>query len=443
LSNATGLDRPEDETPGKSLLILCALAVVAGAGIGFVGGAFRWGLDRAADIRHTVLIWSHGLGWVGWVIPVVTVAILAAVASLLVRNMPIASGSGVQHVEAVDRGALPAAPFLLLPVKFFGGLLALGAGLVLGREGPTVQMGAAFGAAAARRAKRDSADIATLQTSLAGAGLAVAFNAPIGGALFVFEEVTKSFKVRTVLPTMVAVAVAVGCARLIIGDEPDFAVRTLNAPGVQYLPVFIVFGLITGFLGVVYNRLILSLYDRSSSLKKIPNEAKAAFIGGLIGLALWFDPFSGGGGDALSQQIVSGHSFALPMLIAYLAVRFVAGPLSYASKVPGGLFAPLLLVGALWGVLFAQLISPWVTHPDLAISTAIVGMGAFFAATVRAPMTGIVIVMEMTAATALSLPMLVAAGCAVLVATMIGAVPIYDSLGERMMADPRINPPSH
>lgn len=424
-------ERPRDV---RRFLILCLVAIAAGVGIGFVGGGFRWCLDRVIECRDALVTWAHTLeGW-GWIVPVVVTGIGAALAALTVRWVPTAVGSGIPHVEAVSRGEAAPPTLAVLPAKFIGGLLSIGSGLVLGREGPTVHMGAVIGTEAARLARRDDADVRLMQTSIGGAGLAVAFNAPIGGALFVFEEVTKSFRPRVIVPTLLGVAVAVGCARLIMGDGADFTVPEVPTPVLALLPAFAVFGILTGLLGALYNRIIVGSLDVVDRLTRIPAIVKAAMIGGLVGLALFIDPLTVGDGDSLSQLVLGGGTFAIPLLLVYFAVRFLAGPISYAAGTPGGLFAPLLAVGALWGVLFAWLVELVVPGQSLGIPMAIVGMAAFFGATVRAPLTGIVLVIEMTTITSVTVPMLVATGCALIAAMLVRSAPIYDTLRERSAA---------
>jgi chloride channel protein, CIC family len=358
----------------------------------------------------------------------------ATVAALIVRWEPLAAGSGIQHVEAVFRGEARPPLLRVVPAKFIGGVLSIGSGLVLGREGPTVHMGAAIGAEAARRAALPDAEIRMMQTALGGAGLAVAFNAPIGGTLFTLEEVTRSFRVKTVLATLFAAVAAVSCSRLVLGNHADFDVEPINDPALAWLPVFVVFGLLTGCLGAAYNGLVLWFLDHVASIRRIPTLAKAAVIGAAVGLAMFVYPLGVGGGDDLTQRILGGGSIAASVVIGILVVRFIAGPLSYSAAVPGGLFAPLLAVGALWGLLFVGCLNAvWpddATH--LAVPMALVGMAAFFGATVRAPLTGMVVVMEMTATTEVLVPMMTATGAAVLAAYLVGSQPIYDSLRERM-----------
>ncbi len=430
-----GIDQPDDSMRGS--VLICATAIVAGVLIGFVGGAFRWCLQAADRLRIDFVDWAHRLPGPGWLIPMAAAAIGATLAALIVRWEPLAAGSGIQHVEAVFRCDARPPLIRLLPAKFVGGVLGIGSGLVLGREGPTVHMGAAIGAEMARRARLPDSEVRMMQTALGGAGLAVAFNAPIGGTLFTLEEVTRSFRVKTVLATLFAAAAAVGCTRLVLGNHPDFQVERFGAPHLAWLPLFVVFGLLTGCLGAAYNRMVLWFIDHVAALRRISTIAKAAVIGAIIGLAMFIYPLAVGGGDPMTQLILDGHPFALSVVIGYLAVRFIAGPLSYSAAVPGGLFAPLLAVGALWGLLFATVFNAvWPGDAaSLAVPMALVGMAGFFGATVRAPVTGMVIVVEMTATTAVIVPMLAATAAAVLAAYLVGSSPIYDSLRERMPAE--------
>ena len=420
-----------DDTRG--IVRICITATIAGAVIGFIGGAFRWLLQAADRLRIDLVDWARELPGPGWLIPVGAAALGATLAALVVRWEPLSNGSGIQHVEAVYRGEAEPPTIRVLPAKFLGGLLAIGSGLVLGREGPTVHMGAAIGAEAGRRARLPDGEVRMMQTALGGAGLAVAFNAPIGGTLFTLEEVTRSFRAKTVLATVFAAAMAVGCARLILGDHAEFQLADVDEPQLVWLPLFVVFGLLTGLLGATYNRLVLLFLERLTASRRLPTVAKATVIGAGIGLVMVIYPRAAGGGEELTQMLLGGQHLLLGTVGALLVARFVAGPLSYSAPVVGGLFAPMLAVGALWGVLFVGVLG--LVWPGdiaaLAVPMAVVGMGAFFGATVRAPMTGMVLVLEMTASTAVIVPLLAATASAVLAAYLVGSPPIYDSLRQR------------
>src|SRR5271166_1714584 len=180
-------------------------SILAGICIGLVGGAFRYCLIAADNGRGALIAWAHAWPYIGWLVPVVLGLAGAGLARfLVVRFAPTAAGSGVQRVEAVFSGEVKLAPHSIVPVKFFGGLLAMGSGLALGREGPTVQMGASLSRLISRLLIRDDHDIRVIEAAGAGAGLAVAFNAPIGGSIFVFEELTSSFTPGLLVATLAA-----------------------------------------------------------------------------------------------------------------------------------------------------------------------------------------------------------------------------------------------
>ncbi|MER5871427.1 ClC family H(+)/Cl(-) exchange transporter [Streptomyces sp. NPDC002044] len=413
------------------------VAAVAGCFVGLVGGSFRWCLVWAEESRGSLLGAAERLGGPGWLVPVALTAVGAAVACAIALRVPLAAGSGIQDVEAVWRGEREPRPLWLLPAKFAGGLIAMGSGLLLGREGPTVHMGAAIGAEAGRRTRASPQDVTLLHTSLAGAGLAVAFTAPLGGVVFVCEEVTKRVRPRLVLLTLIGTATAVGCSQLVVGDRPVFQVPDTAAPPLVLLPVFLLFGVVTGALGAGYNRLVLGSLAFCDRVTRVGPVARAAVIGAVVGLLLGIDPLLAGGGDRLSGQLLAGDVPVVTVLAGYLVVRFLAGPLSYAAGTPGGLFAPLLALGALWGALVHGLALPLLPHDGSgAASFAIVGMAALFTAAVRAPVTGIVLVVEMTGATSLLVPLLTACFAATLTADRMGSAPVYDSLRLRMPGRP-------
>ncbi|MET1005306.1 MAG: ClC family H(+)/Cl(-) exchange transporter [Propionibacteriaceae bacterium] len=427
-------DDPDSIGSPRVIGLLTLASIISAVAIGFLGGAFRWLLEQAVRGRDALVSWTHDVGGWTWLLPVVMAVAGALIGRAVVGISPRAAGSGIQDVEAVWRREADPPSAAIVPVKFVGGLASIGVGgLVLGREGPTVHMGSTIGAAVGRRLGLDDADRRTLYATVGGAGLAVAFNAPIGGALFALEEVTRTFKVRLTLITIFCTSIAVACSRLIIGDRPDFIVGPVTVPPLGMLAVFLVFGGLTGLLGVVYNKLVVSLLTITDRMHRVGPVTRAGLIGAVIGVLLWLDPLTVGGGDQLAQLLLTDHPFPFGILVAYLAVRFLVGPLSYTAGTPGGLFAPLLAVGALWGNVFHGLLTPIAPVGESAVPLAIVGMTAFFAATVRAPITGIVLIIEMTATTTLTVPMLAACAAATLVAYLVHGAPVYDSLRERML----------
>jgi CIC family chloride channel protein len=424
---------PEDgSSEGRgSLLALALLAPLVGAASGLIGAVFRLTLMQADHWREVMIVWAHASPVLGFMLVTVTCAAAVAIAAWLVRQFsPHASGSGIPHVEAVLRGELPHAPYRLVGVKFVGGVLAIGAGLALGREGPSVQMGANIAHFVGRVFRRNWPDCRVLLAAGAGAGLATAFNAPIAGAVFVLEELVRRFEPRIAIAALGASAAAIAVARMLIGDAPDFRIAPLAVPAAEVLPLYLVLGIAAGFAGIAYNRTLLATIALADRLGRIPVELRAAAIGAAVGMLAWFVPDLVGGGGPITQRTLAGRE-ALAMIPLAFLLRFVLGAVSYAAGTPGGLFAPMLVLGAQLG-LFVGLLSRLV-FPGLDVEAggfAVVGMAAFFTGVVRAPLTGIVLVTEMTANVTLLLPMLAACFVAMLVPTLLRDPPIYDSLRE-------------
>jgi len=416
------------------LIRMTLASVIVGAMTGVVGGSFRWCLERAEQFRDKTVQWSHSDPYVGWIVPVVLALVAVAIARLLVLKLaPAASGSGIHRVEAIMAGEIDPANDLVLPVKFFGGLLSLGSGMALGREGPTVQMGASIGHMTAPWFVRENDDRRVVLAAGAGAGLAVAFNAPIGGSVFVFEELTSSFTPWLLVATLSAATFAVGVMRWMIGNQYVFFVLPGAAPQGRAVWFFLLLGGLLGIAGAAYNELSLKLLDLTEKFAKYPAVARAALIGAVVGLVAFFAPALVGSGDTLTQSILSGKVPLRALGLVFL-IRFLLGPWSYAAETPGGMFAPLLLVGTAFGALFGGVVHH--LDPNVSVSAvdfAIVGMVALFAASVRAPLTGIVLAIEMTGRGDLTLGMLGSALGAMLVAMLLKSPPIYQSLRERML----------
>ena len=185
-------------------------------------------------------------------------------------------------------------------------------------------------------------------------------------------------------------------------------------------------------MAVAYNRLVIRLLDLFDSVRSLPPEAKAALIGAAVGAIGIVGPAVVGGGDVLNEQILLA-GLPLGTVALVLAVWWVLGPLSYSAGTPGGLFAPLLLVGAAAGALVAAAANAVVPAAGLPVTAfEVVGMSSFFAGVVRAPVTGVVLIVEMTATTSLVVPMALAAACAVIAATLLKGPPVYETLRLRM-----------
>jgi chloride channel protein, CIC family len=420
--------RSKGEGP-PSPFILAVVSLLVGAVAGLAGAIFRIGL-RHLDVWRTALILkAHELGWGGIVVVVAVTTLAAGVAAWMVRTIsPESTGSGIPYVERQLREGWIGNPIRIFLVKFFGGWLAIGSGLALGREGPTVQIGAVIGHLFGAAFRRNANDCRVLLAAGAGAGLATAFNAPIAGAVFVLEELVGAFDVPISIATLGTSAGAIAIARLLLGQAPDFSVPMLEHLDVGRLGTHLALGIVLGLLGVAYSRAILAAIALHTRLNKIAVEWRAGAIGALVGLLGWFSPNLIGGGDDLTQKVLSGSAVFGAIGVIFL-IRFVLGPLSYSAQTPGGLFAPMLTIGSQGGLLFGWL---WIrlfgSSTFLPQEFAVVGMAAFFTSVVCAPVTGIILVIELTGSSSLLLPMLASAFAAMTVATVLREPPIYNSL---------------
>jgi chloride channel protein, CIC family len=225
-----------------------------------------------------------------------------------------------------------------------------------------------------------------------------------------------------------------GEARLLLGNGPDFQLEPLPYSGFGTVPIFLVLGALTGLIGVAYNHVLLGALAAAERLGRwLSGDVRAAMVGAGVGLLAWFGPGLVGGGDAITQRTLAGGDSMIgdSMMVVggVFLVRFGLGPVSYAAGTPGGLFAPMLVLGAQSGLVLGTLFCRWFPYlAERPAAFAIVGMAAFFTAIVRAPVTGIILVTEMTGCFTLLLPMLLACFAAMAVPTLLGNPPIYDSL---------------
>jgi len=435
-SLVTGWQRPtthpvDSQGEGADALIGFVLAAaLVGVLTGLSAASFRLLLDQGARLRAGLAHWAHA-SWSGLIVVVLVCAAAAAIAAALVHRVePHAEGSGIPRVEAVADGRVRPDRFRILPVKYIGGLLAISSGMALGREGPSVQMGGTAAVIVATLTRRNIADLRLLVAGGAAAGLATAFNAPIAGGVFVLEELVKRFDPRTTVATLVASASGFAAARLLMPSEYSFHMKPMAEPRLVESGWVVVIGLVTGVLGVLYSEAVMGALRRADA-SRVPKEVRAAATGALVGLLVWTAPDLAGGGDNLTQRALSGRG-ALLAVAGILVLRFVLGVVSYAAATPGGLFAPMLVLGSQAGLLVGLVAVHITPHamPSLP-ACAVIGMAAFFAASVHAPVTGLILATEMTGNTNQLPPMLGACAIAMLVAVALRSEPIYDRLSQR------------
>lgn len=414
-------------------------AVIVGAAVGLVGTAFREAARRGFELFGSALGAADARGIPGWVAGAAGGAVLVAASAFLTHRFAEESaGSGIQEVEGILAGALPPIRWRrLLPVKFFGGLFALSAGLLLGREGPTIHMGAGIASAVAERSRASRERLHLLLGAGAAAGLAVAFGAPLAGILFALEELRREFPptrqaIRAVaLATVTAVLVGIA----LTGRSALLPVAATRSPTALELGLVIPFAMLVAVLGLGFNAALVATIAWSRAVtRRVGALPLALGVGAGIGALAWIAPPFTGGGEDLTQRLIAAPP-AAGLLAVLLVGRFVLFDASYSTAVPGGIFAPQLALGACAGLLAVvggARLAP--AHPFSNVLWAIAGMAALLAATVRAPLTGVALVIEMTGCFPAGLMALIAAVAADVTARTLGGRPIYESILERQLA---------
>lgn len=407
-------------------------ALLVGVAVGLVGAAFRAAIGLVENLHAQVRALALPAPLTAFALG----AAMVGTAVFLVRRFaPEAGGSGVQEIEGALDGLRPVRWRRVLPVKFAGGALALGSGLALGREGPTIQMGGALGRMIADLLRLGDEAAHPLVAAGAGAGLAAAFNAPLSGVLFVIEEMRGQFHygVLAVQSVLIACVVADAVVRLLLGSAPTLPMPAYAMP-VDAFWLFLVFGGLIGAFGRAFNMLLISALDLFDSIPARLRIAAACAVGGAGAWVLLVRPDVMGGGYSTIDLALRG-GIAQASLLGLVAMRLGTTVASYASGAPGGIFAPMVALGALLGLWFGHVAGDW--FPGLQASPgvfAVAGMAALFSATVRAPLTGIALAAELTGEFALILPIAVSTIGASLTVHALGGRPIYSVLLERTLA---------
>ena len=406
-------------------------ALVVGIVAGLLASGFRVALAAAEGSRIAFLL-KFPLT-VRIPIGVALGAIGGGIGLWLVRRFaPDASGSGIPQLKGFILGERGIEWRRLLPVKFFAGLFGIGGGLALGREGPTVQMGGVTGLMVSQwfRVKPGEGERKALIAAGAGAGLAAAFNAPLAGVMFVLEELAGNFTPIVFVSAFLASVTGDVVARVLTGEMPVFPLHHMSAPSVRSVPAALVLGLACGIGGVIFNRGLLKSLDWYAKIRW-PAWLIGALSGAIVGLASGIYPGVAGGGGILAERALTGE-IALRWVPLLLAARFFLTMTSYGSGAAGGIFAPLLVIGALGGLAFGRVmhmaVPAIVAQPE---AFAVIGMGGLLTAIVRAPLTGIVLMIELTGQYDFMLPLLACCLVAYGVAEALRDTPIYEALRER------------
>jgi len=420
------------------------IAAATGALTGVVGSAFHLLSERAAGWPELVRANVSLDGYPLLALLSLVSATMVLLSVLLVRTLaPEAAGSGVQEIEGAMEGLREVRWKRVLPVKFVAGVLALGSGLVLGREGPTIHMGASVSKGVGSLFALEPNDARGLLAAGGAAGLATAFNAPLAAILFVIEETRRQFpySLRTYSGVIIASITSTIVVESVSGEAPQLLLAVPSIP-LSLLPAFLGLGVVLGVLGVVFNWTLVAALElsRRIGLKASPYLVPLV-VGAAIGPLLVLRPEATGGGDGLAASLAS-YDLPLATLAVVVVMRFVMTMASYSAGTPGGIFAPILALATASGLLFATALDQLLPlPPGMLAAFGVAAMGGLFSSTIRAPLVGVVLVAELTGAYAMLLPVIITCIAAHLVANALGGRPIYEVLLERTLRLAGITPP--
>ncbi len=409
-------------------------AAVSGIFCGLMVTAYRAVLEYAGDIPHAAAagIKSNAL----LAVPVfAALGVCAGGIGFLVKRYPMIKGGGIPQVKGALNGYFSFRWLPELLAKFGGGIVALICGLSLGKAGPLVQIGAytASGTAELSRGKGRPLPKEKSYLLLAGsaAGFAAAFNAPLAGIVFAFEELRYRLSHTVLVCVMLSCMTAEIVTELLIGQSTAFSFTFSDLLPVRWYPLLLPLGAFCGMLAALFNRsllLSLSVHEKitAPALRPLP-----AFLTAGIVLIL-FPPLLGTGAELLNT--VQAGGFTAGMLVILIAGKLLFTALSYGSGAPGGIFFPLLILGALTGKFYHELLVMFMGIPqEMGILFIILGMTAFFSGVTRAPITGCILISEMAGSISHLIPLIIISLTGYGIAKYCGAEPIYDQLLRRML----------
>ena len=413
---------------------LLALTILSGGLCGLAAVAFHVGIDKASVLLIDRATSAPHHSWI--YLTILTPALGGLIAGLGLRYwVPGAVGSGIPQVKLAYAREAGRVPFRDAIGKYILAVIQIGSGASLGREGPTVQICAGVSNLLARFGKLSRQNQRRMTSVGVAAGIAAAFNAPIAAVTFTLEEVIGDLDQTMLSGVIVAAALAAVVERSILGQHPVLEImRTYSLGSASSLLWYAVLGVLSGFISLAFTESLLGLraqFMRFTALPKWVHPAIGGAVTGTLAMVglLWLHTggIVGGGYGTLGRALMG--SLSLKVLVGLCLLKFVATIFSYSSGGVGGIFAPALFIGAMLGGTVGYVDVAVFHHPTEEIGAfAVVGMGAVFAGIIRAPMTSVLIIFEMTGGYGLVLPLMVANMTAYALARHWRRIPIYEAL---------------
>nr|WP_303935533.1 ClC family H(+)/Cl(-) exchange transporter [Treponema denticola] len=377
-------------------LIITGESFIVGILTGLAITAFRKSIDFLSSLRIDVYdkAVSGQFGTVfGFGVLILAVTVLGLFMGFIIKKYPMIKGSGVSQIKGKFMKKLDMSPWPELPLKFLGGVLNISAGLSVGREGPSVQIGAYIGSAFEKIGKTSHIERVCLVTSGAAAGLAATFGAPFAGIVFAIEDLHQYLSPLLLTCVMLGAFAGDLTASVFFKQGAIFDFHGLQLFPIKYFGWLILMGAAAALIGHLFKKSIYTSQKMYGKLKIPPQFSPLIPYLISVPVCLFF-PLAASGGDHLIEALAE-HSFPLSMLVLILAAKIIFTGLSAGSGAIGGIFVPLLSCGALTGIIFSNILVYFnLIEAQYAVNLMVFAMAAFFTTVIKAPVTAIVLLAE-------------------------------------------------
>ncbi|USS84715.1 chloride channel protein [Fructilactobacillus myrtifloralis] len=412
-------------------LKLVGISAIIGIITGGIISAFRILIDHGMRLSSSLYQSLHQQ-WTVLLIVIPAALIIACIVGLLVRSEPNIRGSGIPQVEAQLAGNLEMSWPQILWKKFVAGVLTNSTGVFMGREGPSIQLGGALGQGIAAGLQQQGGARRLSIATGAAAGLSATFSAPLAGTFFVLEGIYRNFQPSIWISCLTGSLCSNFVSEKVFGLTPVLPIsyHMLFQPNMywQLLPL----GMLLGLLGHWYNLGILNAGSWYAKLKFIPSWLYCVVpLLLIIPIGVFFPETIGGGSQTI--MLVAHNHYAIMLLLAWLALRFGFGLVSYGAGLPGGFFMPILTLGALIGVIYGSVMNQFgLLSAGLMNNLLIFGMAGCLTAVCKDPFTSIILITELVGSTRNFMSLTIVVLIAYLTSDLLGTQPIYQVLAERL-----------
>ena len=425
--------RPEQPVRRRLSRRFQVALVWEGALVGLVGGLvvtlYRIALSWAERLLRSLTGMAEGnvILTMGWL---VLLAVILLVVSRLLIWEPATSGSGIPQVDAEVAGHFDAPWRRVVPAKFAEGTLLALSGLSLGREGPSVQLGGMSGKAVSEALGRAKGEERLLVTCGAAAGMSAAFHAPLTGVLFALEEIHRAFTAPLIISVMSATVVADFLVTQVLGVTPVVSLSFVrDLPHPDYALV-VLLGVACGVLGALHNRGMFAAQGLFAHIGRGLPYARLAVPFALAGIVAFSWPELMCGGDAILDLVLAPEAPTIVPLVALLLGKYAFTTVCFGSGAPGGTLFPLVVLGALAGGIFSRLATLAGVPATFFPNFVALGVAGLFSGVVRAPVTAVVLVFELTG----SFDALLSVSIVSIVAYVVSGLTRTDAFYEHLLA---------